>query len=274
MWMISKFPVAVLVCLFAAPSMACEIGPGEPARITNVMDAVTFELGDGRTLRLEGLGSPRPPARAAADTNWPIAIRAAAYARAMMEGKTIAFSSTAEVDRYGRIIAQVFLSDGTWVNGALVGAGFARIETAPDQTRCAEEALVLEAAARSAARGMWDLSAYEVRSSEEAAAFTNDFQIVEGTVLEVTEIRDWTYLNFGTDWRTDFTLSIARRDRRRFEAAGLDPQSLAGRRVRVRGWLEWYNGPMIEFDHPEQVEILTTGPGENAGGGNDGGTNP
>jgi micrococcal nuclease len=39
-------------------------------------------------------------------------------------------------------------------------------------------------------------------------------------------------------------------------AAGLDPHSLAGKQVRVRGWVEWRNGPMIRADHREQIELL------------------
>ena len=32
--------------------------------------------------------------------------------------------------------------------------------------------------------------------------------------------------------------------------------SYEGGRVRVRGWLKSFNGPMIEVTHPEQIEIL------------------
>ena len=42
----------------------------------------------------------------------------------------------------------------------------------------------------------------------------------------------------------------------RFEAEGIDPLSYGGRRVRVRGWIKSYNGPMIEPSHPEQIEVL------------------
>lgn len=64
------------------------------------------------------------------------------------------------------------------------------------------------------------------------------------------------YLNFGADWRTDFTITIAARDLKLFEQAGLDLFALEGRTVRVRGWLDSYNGPAIEADHPEQIEVL------------------
>ena len=35
-------------------------------------------------------------------------------------------------------------------------------------------------------------------------------------------------------------------------AAGLEPKKLAGRRVRVRGWIEERGGPWIEAARPEQ----------------------
>jgi len=41
-----------------------------------------------------------------------------------------------------------------------------------------------------------------------------------------------------------------------FDRAGIDPTSWKGRRVRVRGWLRKYNGPMIDASHPEQIEVL------------------
>jgi micrococcal nuclease len=45
-----------------------------------------------------------------------------------------------------------------------------------------------------------------------------------------------------------------------FTAAGIDLKALAGKRLRVRGWVMWRNGPMIEATHPEQIELLPDGP--------------
>ncbi|MEE9251245.1 MAG: thermonuclease family protein, partial [Alphaproteobacteria bacterium] len=61
---------------------------------------------------------------------------------------------------------------------------------------------------------------------------------------------------FGDNWRTDFTASVAPRDRRLFEREGHDLMALEGRSVRVRGWVKLRNGPMIEITHPEQIEVL------------------
>ena len=59
------------------------------------------------------------------------------------------------------------------------------------------------------------------------------------------------------DYRSDFTLTIARRDLKRFAAAGIEPASWKDKKIRVRGWLSLLNGPEIELTHPEQVEVIS-----------------
>ena len=80
--------------------------------------------------------------------------------------------------------------------------------------------------------------------------------MVEGTVLDSAEVRGRTYLNFGEDWRSDFTVTISPKDKRRFREESFDLLALKGRRIRVRGWLHQRNGPMIDVTHPEQIELL------------------
>ena len=64
------------------------------------------------------------------------------------------------------------------------------------------------------------------------------------------------YVNFGEDSRQDFTIAARGQARRLMSSLGLDPKSLEGRRVRVRGWIERSGGPMIEIHHPHQIEML------------------
>lgn len=86
---------------------------------------------------------------------------------------------------------------------------------------------------------------------------TQTYQLVEGRVVSVGEGAGRVYLNFARDWKSDFTISVARKDASAFQAEGIDLKALAGKRVRMRGWVIWRNGPMIEATHPEQIEILT-----------------
>ena len=81
------------------------------------------------------------------------------------------------------------------------------------------------------------------------------FALVEGKVASVRPSGATIYVNFGRRWSEDFTVTILKRNERSFAAAGIDPNKLAGRRVRVRGWIEQRGGPWIEAARPEQIEV-------------------
>jgi hypothetical protein len=146
---------------------------------------------------------------------------------------------------------------------ALVGKGLAHVYTFADNRACAAELLASEKEARAKRLGLWRSSAYRIQGAadaEQLGRLIHGYQLVEGTVVAVGEGRGRFYLNFAEDWRRDFTVSIERKDARAFADAGIDPKGLTGKRVRVRGWLAWWNGPMIEATHPEQLEVLPDTP--------------
>ena len=98
-----------------------------------------------------------------------------------------------------------------------------------------------------------------VRRAEEPAAVAREqgrFAIVEGSVVSVRESGATIYVNFGRRWSEDFTVTIAKRNERTFATADLEPKRLAGRHVRVRGWIEERGGPLIEAVRPEQIEVM------------------
>jgi micrococcal nuclease len=106
---------------------------------------------------------------------------------------------------------------------------------------------------------VWGSPAYRIESADDVkrlGRLTQSYQLVEGKIAKVGEGGGRRYLNFADDWRSDFTISIERKDVGVFTSAGIDLKGLAGKRVRVRGWVEWRNGPMIAATHPEQLELL------------------
>ena len=134
--------------------------------------------------------------------------------------------------------------------------GYARVYSFPDNRRGVDRMLKREREARAARRGIWAHHFYRVRHVSELQRDGKTFQIAEGRVLDVATVKGRPYLNFGPDWRTDFTITVQLRDRRRFVKGGYGLGSLRGRLVRVRGWLRWRYGAMIEATHPEQIEVL------------------
>ena len=82
------------------------------------------------------------------------------------------------------------------------------------------------------------------------------YVLVQGRVREVARVQDFVYLNFGPDWRRDFTVRAPAGFARRLAREGLDLAGLEGRNLLVRGPVFETNGPMIELVHPAQIEVL------------------
>jgi micrococcal nuclease len=105
-------------------------------------------------------------------------------------------------------------------------------------------------------RGLWGDPTYVVRRPEEAGRFIESFQLIEGTVANVAKVKGQILLNFGPDWHTAFTAQLPRSALPLFRDGDLDPLSLKGARVRLRGWVRFYQRPLIDVTHPEQIERL------------------
>lgn len=102
-------------------------------------------------------------------------------------------------------------------------------------------------------------------SHTQGFGITRSYQLVEGVVAAVGGAGGRVYLNFDKDWRRDFTIVVERKDSVALKAAGLDVKTLAGKHLRVRGWVEWRNGPMIAVTHAEQIELLPDAPSSPGG---------
>ena len=159
-------------------------------------------------------------------------------------------------DRYRRYLAHVVGDDGLWVQGALLRLGLAREYSFGDNQTTIADMLVEEWAARRAGHGIWALPFYRIRNPGELTGDINSFQVVEGRVVAVAAVGRRVYLNFGLDWRTDFTAVVAAKKAPAFEAAGIELARLAGRAVRLLGWFRRRNGPALTMTHPAQLELL------------------
>jgi endonuclease YncB( thermonuclease family) len=227
------------------------------SRVASVIDGDTLRLEDGREVRLLGIQAPKLPLGRPNIPTWPLADDAKAALERLTQGQSLKlFAGGATIDRHGRTLAQLERDDGVWIQAALVRAGLARVYSFPDDRALVAELLAYEREARAAARGIWADSFYRVRDSTELGKATDSFQLVEGRVVTAAKPKSRLYLNFGADWKTDFTVAIDAKALRLFKAAGLDPMTWEGRRLRVRGWIKSFNGPLIDVTHPEQIEVL------------------
>jgi micrococcal nuclease len=129
--------------------------------VTAVVDGDTVRVkgADGRVanLRLIGIDTPEMGSRDEPMPPERFAREATAYTRRTLDGRTVRLEfepAQDRHDRYGRVLAYVFLDDGTFVNDALVRQGFARAYTR-FPFRYKAQFLAAEAEARAAGRGLW-----------------------------------------------------------------------------------------------------------------------
>lgn len=226
--------------------------------VIDVIDPLTLKLDDGRTIALAGLDYPDLDYYAPGQ----IASTAMKILKDMLLNRKVAVYQTKEakagrINRMGHHIAHLAREeDGVWAQGAMLALGLARVRTTGSNPEMAAQMYALEKAARESKTGLWSVTGYSVLTPEEAEKHIGSFAVVEGAVRSAAMKSNRLYLNFGNDWRKDFTVSISAADRRAFHKAGLDPQQWGGKKLRVRGWISSYNGPYIEIDHPERFELL------------------
>ena len=230
--------------------------------VQRIVDGDTVALAGGTQVRLVGIQAPKLALGRSGFKPWPLAEDAKAALGALVLGRQVGLSyGGRRIDRHRRLLAHLSMAgpggkQDLWVQAEMLKRGLARVYTFPDNRARAAAMLEHKRAARAARRGIWSRRFYRILSHDQTRYFVDTFQLVEGIVLDAAIVRRRGYLNFGADWRSDFTISIAPQDMARFRRAGIAPGTLTGRTVRVRGWLRWRNGPMIDATHPEQLEVL------------------
>jgi len=248
----------------SAPAEPCTLKPAGTFAVTRTVGADVIVLEDGSEVRLAGLLPPHPPVFVHAGANWAPETNAAQALGALLTGQHVELAyAERKSDRWGRLVAHVFHIDHRgvreWVQGALLRDGHARVDARPQDLTCLPEMLAHERVGMTADAGLWANPAYRIRwadAPERLMRLRNTFQLVEGIVKKVAVTKSRIFVNFGTDWRSDFTAAAALRSTEFPETVRVKLQALEGKRVRVRGWIERRNGPYIELFHPAQIEPL------------------
>jgi micrococcal nuclease len=228
--------------------------------VASVEDGTTLTLTDGKILRLAGLLAPNAPLALPKETPWPAADAARQALADLVLGRAVSLRGDHPApDRHGRLAGQLILTEGGWVQRALLRQGRDRVELTAGTASLAEPLLKAEAEARRRHQGLWRLPAYAIRAPDRLTARdTGSFVLVEGKVLSIAPTHEATYLDFAEDWHHGFTVRLPHAALQRAAAAGgFDPASLEGRQVRVRGWLSYEGRPILDLEDLAALEPLS-----------------
>jgi micrococcal nuclease len=132
-------------------------GDAVPARVQRVSDGDTFVADvKGRRERVRVIGVDTPESVAPNRPDEPFGEEASDFAKHHLDGETVRLAGDAEPrDRYGRMLAYVWLEDGTFWNALLVAEGYAQQLTIPPNVTYAGLFRRLAAEARQGDRGLW-----------------------------------------------------------------------------------------------------------------------
>jgi micrococcal nuclease len=144
----------------AAPAAAPPLPAGRALVVSKVVDGDTVDVGDdhGTTVRVRVLGIDTPETK---DPRTPVQCwgpEASAYATQILLGQhvTVVTDPSQDLrDRYGRLLAYLYLPDGQNYSIAAAAAGTARAYTYDTPVQEAAAIAAVEASARSARRGLW-----------------------------------------------------------------------------------------------------------------------
>jgi micrococcal nuclease len=240
----------------AAPDALPDGGRG---KVIAVIDGDTVRVeGIKADVRLVGIQAPKLPLGRKGFKTWPMADDAKRALEDIVKGHTLTLRLGATArDRNGRTLAHLVREDGMWVQEEMLKRGMARVYTFADNRQLTTELFATERAARAQRAGLWDHAFYAVRGSDPHALAKDagTFQVVEGKIVDAAKVQGRVFLNFGDDYRTDFTATIVPEAVAMFTKSGVDPLALQGKVVRVRGYLRNFNGPNMDLTHPEQIEV-------------------
>lgn len=213
------FPVFALATATGCP----QLPGGFAARVDHVYDGDTLRLDDGRKVRLVGVNTPelgrdgRPDEAYAQAAKYWLRQRADQQQVYLLPGKE-------PMDRYGRLLAHLYLPDGRLAAEGLVRAGLGYALAAGGNDRLANCLFAIESEARPKRERLW-------RQSPLAATAVNraGFVVVRGHVTQVTRTRRGLYIDLDRHLALFLPRSL------QHDLQGKNWQ--AGQLLEARGWV-------------------------------------
>ena len=238
-----------------------EPGPPPPGEAAGEVELLAIRDGErllliaGEPLRFAAIRAPYPPIGQQPGRWPPVQVLSRRIEALAAEGLIV--YPTGRSDRYGSRLANLWsLKEKAWLAEVLAGEGLAIVapEVLFDPAYAAVAAA--ERAARDKDLGIWSSPAHRVLCADDAYDGIDQLRVVRGRIRQADVVSGSLYLNFGADWRRDFTLRLkAGRGDRRTEQLLL-ARDLRGRPIEVRGWIFYRGGPMIDLDNLGQISLL------------------
>lgn len=220
------------------------------AQVARVIDGDSLVLASGEQVRLIGVNAPE---------KWqPLAQQAKAGLQTLLvDGEVYLLPGASGRDKYKRILANLFLSDGRNIEAVLLQQGLAFPVAIPPDLLLVDCHWRMAKSAQMAGKGVWQQ--YTVKSGRNLTQADTGFQRVSGKLLRIDEKGGHWWLQLDGP----LVLRIAAEHQSYFDRALLDGG--VGKTVLVTGWVVdrsrsvrsgKYSPLMLLLTHPAHIEVL------------------
>lgn len=221
-------------------------------RVIKISDGDTIIVERMGKIRLLGINTPeiaRDDRRAE-----PLGDEAHKRLKNLLQGESVYLEfDQKRRDRFGRLLAHVYLDDGTSINETLLRDGLARALFLQPNMKHLRLYYEVEAEAQKLKKGIWSIKEYQLRPLEQAMQCIRQFCRLHGKVSRVETKRHYTYIQMSGKLQ----LSIANRNLQQFKQADINPDDLQGAELTARGWVNRRRGQAnIKLHHPYQIKIM------------------
>ncbi|KAF0191723.1 MAG: nuclease [Gammaproteobacteria bacterium] len=248
----------LLTVVWSAAGFAYSCPPDridETVQVAYVNDGDTVALADGRKLRIVGINTPELGFTGASPEAFATEARDALWALLASRREIGLRFDQQQKDRYGRVLAHVFLENGVSLTAQLLEQGYGSALTVLPNLWNAECYRAAEREARTRQRGIWVLPAYQHTDAAAVDLDASGYKILQGRVSRWVVRGGATYLYL--DGKV--VLRIHGDDAGYFDPRIFQRGSgyCQGRKIEVRGWLHRYKDHLyMRIRHPAALTIL------------------
>jgi len=233
----------------------------EVATVKRVIDGDTLVLKNKRKIRIIGINTPELghyPKQAE-----PLALSAKQFVETTLSpNKNIKLKyGKQNKDRYGRLLAHVFLMDGRNLGAMLLKKGLAMAVVVPPNALFSNCYFKLDRQSReyTSKKGgsIWKHPFFQYKEANKINHNMTGFSFIKGKVIRIGRSRDSIWLQLAAK----FTIRIKRKDFKYFKKIrleSLNKRQLKNKDLYIRGWIYlWKKELYIQLRHPRMIEGLS-----------------
>ena len=244
----------------------CSFDKATPVKIVNIDDYGGVSLENGQRVKLADLFFPLSKETGALPSKTFLQMKK------MLKGQKIRALMSGPADRYGREPAFLYGKNATGepylVQTELIRSSAAVYMPEPqlrkifvsncefDQIKAQLIAIAPKEPTFGKRKRVGFAPVFSAKS-QRLWGLEGEFVIVQGVVTEVRRTKRGVSINFGDDWKKDFTAYLSPLVSKTFENNKKLNSNLTGQRIQLRGFLDLYYGPSMRIDHLMQLEMLS-----------------